>query len=915
MAAIEKVTTNKALPGQTTFISLAMKSYLFALLLVVGASGAGFYALMEIEQRSIDAHVKMVESRLNTDIRVELSNYIDRVQLLAADPHTLSLLENPQDRPVREQALAAMVGASNVRVFARGEEMDLSGDYPRLSYTELDLIYAAEADGLPRIEFHELENNLSHLDIVLPLKHSTETVGYVLTRFKASVLQNTINRLQMAGVRLELVQVLSSGASKLFISWGDEAIKAAGVAASSDFEFAGWQMSVWEEPQHWEVYGVDWRLFFWSAVAVVLASLAMMQLVFLVLLKRTVLDSVNVLFTYVRERLSGQWMGKQYVSGLIELQPTIEHMQNLNWTSATPHLAAQHGVNGEQDSEDKGSAAEASEQGRKDFERSYIDVLYQDKASIAVEEKGVAESSSTPEPESPVETIIGRKPEAKPKPIAAPEQAAHAAMPGLHTALADLLDIGSGSEAGDKEEQAIEPSPAGLDPAIFRAYDIRGVVGKTLSAENCYEIGKAFGTEAWQLGEQTVVVGRDGRHSSNELAEALMRGLRESGRDVIDLGLVPTPLLYFATHYLNARSGVMLTGSHNPPEYNGLKLVLKGETLSETGIQMIYQRIQSGDYSSGEGSIQPQDLAADYVARIGSDCSVGRLKVVLDCGHGAASELAPSLLRTLGCDVVELYCEVDGDFPAHHPDPSRVENLQPLIHAVAEHQADIGLALDGDGDRLGVVDSAGNIIWPDRQLMLYSLAVLEAHPGAQIIYDVKCSRHLHRLIEQKGGRALMWRTGHSVLKAKLQETDAALAGEMSGHIFFNDRWYGFDDGLYCAARLLEIIAKDGRPSAEIFAALPDAHNTPEILLPMKEGRAADVVERLLKASPFPGAQINNLDGIRAEFSDGWGLVRASNTTPCLMLRFEADSEQALERIQLIFRQAIQMVAPEVDVSF
>lgn len=897
----DKIKTNTARPGQTSFVSLAQKGYLLGAVALLMAALAGFVVLQQMEQRTLQERVVAEQARLSTYIQVMLGRYVDRVNLLVADPTTLALVDADARiaRQERERELAAMIDAIQVKVFGRGEEKELEGEYPRLTFSELGLVYAVEEGGKPRIEFHALTDGTAHLDIVRPLARDGQLVGYVLARFDAAILSKLVNALESDGLRLELVQVLSNGATEQFISWGDDAIKAYEVSASGGFKNADWRLNIWQQPRHWHIYDLDWRMFYGIAVIIMLAVLGVMLLTFVVLAKRAVLDSSNELFDYVRERLGGQWMGKQYVTRLLELQPTLEHMQNLNWSMATATVIEQE-LEPEQGIEVEESVAKASEMGRKEFERNYIDVLYHSDDAIEVEEQveattPVAELEAEPVAEAslPLGGVdpLEIEPEV-PSVVLEPQGQSR-------SALEELLNISSDV----------------VNPTIFRAYDIRGVVGDTLTAEVCTLVGKAFGTEAWRVGEQTVVVARDGRNSSEELCRALVDGLRQSGRDVIDLGLVPTSVLYFATHYLNARSGVMVTGSHNPPDYNGMKLVLRGETLSEEGIQDIYQRIVSGDFSTGGGSYLAQDLVPDYVARISSDCRVGRLKVVIDCGHGAGAEIAPELLRSLGCDVIELYCEVDGNFPAHHPDPSRPENLHDLIVAVREHQADIGLALDGDGDRLGVVDSEGNIIWPDRQLMLYAMKVLEDQPGALVLYDVKCSRHLHRLIEMQGGRAMMWKTGHSVLKAKLRETDAALAGEMSGHIFFNDRWYGFDDGLYCAARLLEILAKDERTSAEVFAALPNSVSTPEILVPVVEGRAQGIVEQLSHSLPFPGAQINNIDGIRAEFSKGWGLIRASNTTPSLVLRFEAEGVQELEDIQMIFRQAIRSVAPDVEVTF
>jgi phosphomannomutase/phosphoglucomutase len=360
----------------------------------------------------------------------------------------------------------------------------------------------------------------------------------------------------------------------------------------------------------------------------------------------------------------------------------------------------------------------------------------------------------------------------------------------------------------------------------------------------------------------------------------------------------------------------MVTGSHNPPGYNGLKIVLAGETLAGNAIQDLRRRIQDGDLLSGDGSVEQVDVLPDYIERIKADVILPRsLKVVVDCGNGVAGVAAPRLLRELGCEVIELFCDVDGAFPNHHPDPSRTENLGALIRAVGEHGADLGFAFDGDGDRLGVVASGGEIVWPDRLMMLYSMDLLNRNPGGLIIYDVKCSRNLPRIIRDFGGDPLMAQTGHSFIKAKMKETGALLAGEMSGHIFFQERWYGFDDALYSAARLLEILANDHRTSSSVFAMLPDSVNTPELQVPMAEGEPHPYMDRLLASAHFEGAHVHTIDGMRVEFADGWGLVRASNTTPVLVLRFEADDEDALRRIQDDFRRVMLQVEPELRLPF
>ena len=395
-----------------------------------------------------------------------------------------------------------------------------------------------------------------------------------------------------------------------------------------------------------------------------------------------------------------------------------------------------------------------------------------------------------------------------------------------------------------------------ISPTIFRAYDIRGVVGETLTADIISTIGQAIGSQIRAQGEHTVIIARDGRLSGPEFSQVLAQGLQACGCDVLDIGAVPTPVLYFATHILSTSSGVMLTGSHNPANYNGLKIVIKGETLAEQGIYNLYERIKARDFSSGAGRYDRKEFVSSYIDRITQDVKLKRkLKVVIDCGNGIAGHVAPQLMRALGCEVSELFCEVDGDFPNHHPDPSVPENLQDLINAVKTQQADVGLAFDGDGDRLGVVSNQGEIIWPDRQLMLYAIDVLKRQPGAQIIYDVKCTRHLAGIIEQHGGQPLMWKTGHSLVKAKLCETGAPLAGEMSGHTFFKERWYGFDDALYTAARLLEILAQDSRSCGEIFAALPDSVNTPELKLMLPEERKFIFMEEFKAKVNFPAAKV------------------------------------------------------------
>jgi phosphomannomutase/phosphoglucomutase len=451
---------------------------------------------------------------------------------------------------------------------------------------------------------------------------------------------------------------------------------------------------------------------------------------------------------------------------------------------------------------------------------------------------------------------------------------------------------------------------------IFKAYDIRGIVDQTLTEDAVRAIGQALGSEARARRQTAIAVGRDGRLSGPRLAGALSDGIRAAGIDVIDIGCVPTPLTYFAAHELGCNSCVSVTGSHNPPEYNGLKMVLGGETLYGDLIQGLRRRIEADDLARGAGGLRTADVRESYIGRVVADVKISRpMKIVIDCGNGVAGEIAPRLFRRMGCEVVELFCEVDGTFPNHHPDPSKLENLEDVIQALKNTDAELGLAFDGDGDRLGVVLKNGEVVFPDRQLMLFARDVLARVPGGQIIYDVKCTRNLAPAIRAAGGVPLMWNTGHALIKAKLKETGAPFGGEMSGHMFFKERWYGFDDGLYAGARLLEIVSRAADANA-VLAALPDSTSTPEINIKMDEGEPFKLVELLKTRGEFAGAiERITIDGLRVEYADGFGLARPSNTTPVVVLRFEAENPAALGRIQADFRHALQAVWPGIAVPF
>jgi phosphomannomutase/phosphoglucomutase len=512
----------------------------------------------------------------------------------------------------------------------------------------------------------------------------------------------------------------------------------------------------------------------------------------------------------------------------------------------------------------------------------------------------------------------------KPAPTAAPEKAAEVtpiADPIFQDT--DILDIDILDEDMDllglnQHEHAAPDAalPPQLPADIFRAYDIRGVVGKTLNGETAYWIGRAIGSQSLAQGEPCVAVGRDGRLSGPELAQQLIQGLVDSGCIVSDVGMVPTPVVYYAAHILTGKSAVMLTGSHNPSDYNGFKIVIAGDTLANEQIQALKSRIDTQDLTSGLGSVEQVDVLENYLQQIRNDIVLAKpLRVVVDCGNGVAGVIAPKLIEALGCNVIPLYCEVDGNFPNHHPDPGKPENLQDLINKVREENADIGLAFDGDGDRLGVVTNTGKIVFPDRLLMLFAKDVVSRNPGADILFDVKCTRRLTPLISGYGGRPVMWKTGHSLMKKKMKETGALLAGEMSGHIFIKERWYGFDDGIYSAARLLEILSLDTRTADQVFNAFPDDISTPEINIQVTEQSKFSIIERLQREGTWGDGKLTDIDGIRIDYPKGWGLVRASNTTPVLVLRFEAESEEELERIKEVFRAQLRRVEPDLQLPF
>lgn len=862
--AVSKPLAQLAGGNKTASLAKVRMQLLVAAVVLLGVLAVFCFQLMSgYISRAIDNETNLVTQQVAARVSSVVDHYSASVSMLAKDPVISELLMRGDQGAIqaKEESLQYVYpDAVNVRLLLPGiETIDMQAS-PPLGYAALTQMRTAEqAEQVPPIEVHLLNSPQQHVNIVRPVMDpaGSGVIGLIMLSLDNDILQGILDNLQELNGYIELQQFGVRGVAVRIAAAGDKDLKDGDAERGLKIGDSRWQVAYWPA-MNAMVYLSS--LSIWTLAAFLSAATAIIALI-MVLFNRLndalQLDQASIA-TLIKDYRDGR-VRREYPVGLVEMRQSIEFMTQL----AGGGVTHQTGVVAPRE-QDAGPAAQAADTG--------------------------------PSEEAPV-------------------------VPDMKKGVAAVYDSAISDENLVVEEDSLEIEPdkeeeINIDATIFRAYDIRGVVDKSLTAAVVKLIGKAIGSETLQRGRDTVVVGRDGRLSGPMLSEALIEGIAETGCNVKDIGCVPTPVLYFATHYLDTHSGVVVTGSHNPPDYNGLKIVIDGETLSGESIQQLRERVEARNFISGQGRVDTLDVVADYIERICGDITVGKpIKVVVDCGNGVAGGVVPKLLDKLGCSVIELFCEVDGNFPNHHPDPSKPDNLKDLIKAVAENDADIGLAFDGDGDRLGVVTSAGDIIWPDRVLMLYAMDILERNPGGQIIYDVKCTRHLDTVIREHGGEPLMWKTGHSFIKAKIKETGALLAGEMSGHIFIKERWYGFDDALYAAARLLEILGKDERSSTEVFAALPDSINTPELNVVMQEGEPPVFINKLMESAHFDDATISTIDGLRADYDDGWGLVRASNTTPVLVLRFEADNDEALQRIMGEFRRVMRQVDAAVNLPF
>ncbi|HTT08401.1 MAG TPA: phosphomannomutase/phosphoglucomutase [Gammaproteobacteria bacterium] len=819
-----------------------------------------YHASAQNEQTAAD---KEAAAALADQFAAALQTYTEALKKAASDPAVVAALTQ-NDRAALDgksnELTARIPGALKVRILPKGLTDTDNTSTPPLTYASLSMLRVAETTTIPvPAEVHLFGTPAQHMVMMARVRGTRgEMLGVVHAAFSTDVLTQALTDVKPSNAYIELRQ--PNPKSLTLAQSGANGPPTGVIPVTAPVKNSQWEIVYWRAPTGFaplvkqapaSISVVQWPLL----AGGVLATLTLVAVIVVFMRRRTVGGIANGETAILRGAVVAIMQGVH--PGLERLIPHLP--KAAPGTHATP-MTISEGAEGED-----------------------ITVVVKP-ASVELAaslERKLKSAQEKPAPAAEIEVNESPKPEASTK-------------------------------ASEEPPEHIPP------PSIFRAYDIRGVVGETLTTEHAYQIAKAIGSAAEERGQQSVIIGRDGRLSSPELTEAVIRGLRDSGRDVIDIGMVPTPVLYYATQYLETSNGVMITGSHNPPSYNGFKIILDDETLAGDAIQSLRRRLINDDLTEGHGELQNTEIVAEYIQRISEDIPVAlgaSLRIVVDCGNGVAGGVAPRLLRALGHDVLELFCDVDGNFPNHHPDPSQPENLKTLIAVVREQQADLGLAFDGDGDRLGVVDGDGNILWPDRQMMLFARDVLSRNPGAEIIYDVKCSRALKQVIEESGGKPVMWKTGHSLIKAKLKESGAPLAGEMSGHIFFRERWYGFDDALYSAARLLEILIKAGRPPREVFAALPGGVATPELRLDMPEDRHAAFMKELIATAKFDGAEISTIDGLRVDYPKAWGLIRPSNTTPCLILRFEGDDPKALSGIQNRFRALLQKLNPDLKLPF
>lgn len=841
---------------------------------VLAVGGALYFQLIQNIGNKVTDQIVANDSKLALQAVVQQLDVLHQSSLvIARDPQLARTLATPD--PERLQALAddyreALPGATSVRILLPQQARKDNTSLPPISFAQLEMIKEAESGTPPPAEIHRA-NDKSYVSVVTPVKQGEKVVATLYTAFDFNEMRKRISRLQPSIGYMEWQQTFP-GATPLVVAFFGDPNNKLGAPVKLDWGVPHWSIHTYPIAQANPLTEMAFSLSLAAAIGA--ALVAALGLLSMMLINRHLKTNATSLAGHFQALVSRDKISARYTLPLFSsLAQAIDRMFH------------------EYDAQLRQQVASA----KKDPHKS----------------KTSSTAASLMEDEDPLDISLSGDD--------------HDLLGGIHQRYAneDLLasipdEATDALDLDDIEiaERDIELPAEGITAEIFRAYDIRGIVGSELTPQVARLVGRAVGSQAMDVGQRAIIVARDGRLSSDALQQALIEGLIESGQRVIDIGMVPTPVLYFATHALESQSGVMVTGSHNPPDYNGFKIVLGGTTLANQQIQAIRIRIEQGRFSMGQGTYERQDILKDYKDRITHDVVLARpMRVVVDCGNGVGGVIFPQVLDRLGCNVTTLFGEVDGRFPNHHPDPGVAENLSALIDAVRSKNADVGFAIDGDGDRLGVVTRQGQIIWPDRLLMLYARDLLSRNPGADVVYDVKCTRDIVDLVSSLGGRAILSATGHSLMKAKMKETGALVGGELSGHIFFNDRWYGFDDATYAAARLLEILSMEPFDIDEVFAEFPARVNTPEIKIPLSETRKFTVVEKLADQGNFAGGNLVKIDGVRVDYPDGWGLIRASNTTPNLVARFEGDDEDALERVKQRFREQLHHVEPGMNIPF
>lgn len=858
-----------------SFLSFILFSATFVVMLYVMR-----WSTLNIIDNQSGAIEQSTADQFSHRLNLAFSTYTKGLEVLAKDPLTRKVLLSDDAQAIvsRQTELVKLFPQGMLlRLVKNGNVRTTKLTTPNVGYACVDMLNKArKLKRTPGVETHVFGTTQQHLDFVYPVLDATGSTvkGYIQLMVNVNVLSTLLKASNKIDY-VELYQQAGVESKSLLIGRsGDASLRKSEAPKKYQVVNSRWEVRVWPSTS---IDAKHDQLLTYVLLIIGVSLFAVIIFLFWRSLSRALTTDIDSLIGVVVNTLKGESKYK-YKMEMKEFNDAAKHLNQL--------ISEQGGQNKERERDDDSVNLDVSSM---ELDMSGESTFTASSASMQVEELD--------------DSVM----------LEIQKQAALKA--------AQYNNQNNNSQSSQTIKQTAEASMSKAMPPtppaqIFKAYDIRGIVGTTLNANYAELIGKSLGSEALARGATNIAFARDGRLSGPELGQALVKGILSTGMDVVDVGMVPTPILYFAAHEQTKGSGVMLTGSHNPPDYNGFKMVLAGETLAEESIQNLRKRIEENNFANGSGNYSTVPMLEKYLSRITSDVKMKRpLKIVVDCGNGVAGGVAPRLYKAMGCEVIELYCDIDGKFPNHHPDPSQPKNLVDLIEAVKVHKADVGFAFDGDGDRLGVISSDGSIIWPDRLLMLLAADVLSRNQGAQIIFDIKCTSNLTKFIWEKGGEPLMWKTGHSLIKAKMKQSGALLAGEMSGHIFFKERWFGFDDGLYSGARLLEILAADVRQPRVVFASLPDSVNTPELQIQMEEGAHHAFIDKLLDNADFGSANVTMIDGLRADYADGWGLVRASNTTPCLVLRFEGQTKEAMAKVQAKFKEVLLAIDDSLDLPF